>query len=393
MDKLPGPLPISLNRSSVEIYLKIYIYWFCEKSNGERSMLLITDINSDGNNRAWLVNRSLSFRQLPWSSKLCYHFSQDGKSSLLDTEIVTDDNGEEKCKIFDAIVINGKRIAEQKFGYRRESIRNMVKKFDEIINDDYSLMCTMRIYTKKYFLPSAQAINDLFSMLKFDKCSNCWKYHDPARGVNKNDGIIFVPEDDDYFCRRLPLLKWKWDRCITIDFKIKEPYFRSNGELSLYCSGPATSSDLFIKSTRISEEDKKILNNKISILRNSNKESSSRESSIRESSSRELNYNELKDLKDDKGIIRITDLIKLKPDRNIDTNKRTKYECNDNGDMIIECKFNPSTGIWNIVNYRMDKKEANFITTVFATMENIIENITRDEIIKIVSVMPTFARA
>jgi hypothetical protein len=49
---------------------------------------------------------------------------------------------------------------------------------------------------------------------------------------------------------------------------------------------------------------------------------------------------------------------------------------------IVECAFDAARGQWGIKGYRMDKTEANFITTVIATMETIAENITREQLIE-----------
>ena len=49
--------------------------------------------------------------------------------------------------------------------------------------------------------------------------------------------------------------------------------------------------------------------------------------------------------------------------------------------VVVECAYDTKVGQWTIKGYRMDKTDANFITTVMATMENIAENVTREELI------------
>ena len=49
--------------------------------------------------------------------------------------------------------------------------------------------------------------------------------------------------------------------------------------------------------------------------------------------------------------------------------------------VIVECAYDIKIGQWTIKGYRMDKTDANFITTVMATMENIAENVSREELI------------
>lgn len=79
-----------------------------------------------------------------------------------------------------------------------------------------------------------------------------YRYVDILRKrVNKNDGLIFVA-DNDYFrpqrtvkllgCRmfsitdfrwQTSLLKWKWPDKNTIDFKIRCPFYNQRGQLEL----------------------------------------------------------------------------------------------------------------------------------------------------------------
>ena len=52
---------------------------------------------------------------------------------------------------------------------------------------------------------------------------------------------------------------------------------------------------------------------------------------------------------------------------------------------VVECSYHPGTSRWVIKNFRHDKLSANFITTVFATLETIIDNVTQEELIRVFS--------
>lgn len=50
--------------------------------------------------------------------------------------------------------------------------------------------------------------------------------------------------------------------------------------------------------------------------------------------------------------------------------------------IVAECGYDSNTGNWRIKSFRDDKNAANFITTVMATMESIIDNITKEQLIE-----------
>lgn len=55
---------------------------------------------------------------------------------------------------------------------------------------------------------------------------------------------------------------------------------------------------------------------------------------------------------------------------------------------IIECAYDPSAGTWRLHAIRTDKAQPNHIKVVFDTMESIAENISREEIVKLLAEGP-----
>jgi len=60
--------------------------------------------------------------------------------------------------------------------------------------------------------------------------------------------------------------------------------------------------------------------------------------------------------------------------------RRDLARARDANNMIIECSFDIHNGVWRYYAARADKNKANYITTVFDTMENIAEGITLEEL-------------
>ncbi len=135
-----------------------------------------------------------------------------------------------------------------------------------------------------------------------------------------NDGLIFTADDDCYLQneRQGSLLKWKWGEMNTIDFKFIAPLWRrGENELDFYCGGYGAS-DILIRRQSVSDETRDMLD---------------------------------RDFRE----------------RNADA-------------LVYECQYDKNESCWKILHLRADKKEANFVTVVLATMETMVDNVTIDEI-------------
>jgi len=68
-----------------------------------------------------------------------------------------------------------------------------------------------------------------------------------------------------------------------------------------------------------------------------------------------------------------------------DIRKRRAGNTGGDNNIIVEAYYNPSKGIWQIHGVRQDKNQPNHITVVFDTLESISENITREEIVHLLT--------
>jgi hypothetical protein len=159
--KLPGPLPATLGRSHLSTTPRLngHEYWVCEKSDGERAMLLAN------NKGVWLVDRKFDFRNMApsWSvlSTLCTNGGM-----LLDGELVNGLDSKEKgappagerYMVFDAVCINGDTsIGQQPHSKRRIAIETVLKGLPSL---------SPPILVKKFVKPSD--LGYLFSKITLD---------------------------------------------------------------------------------------------------------------------------------------------------------------------------------------------------------------------------------
>lgn len=146
-----------------------------------------------------------------------------------------------------------------------------------------------------------------------------YEYNDGKRR-NKNDGVIFTPEDDDYWCRNVPLLKWKHLGLNTIDFLTRNPWFDHDGKLMLYSTANAMPE-------RAGQRPESVTVHMRSTL--------------------------------------------LTPE------KRAWFLSSVHGkdSAIAEMQYDSKTSSWQPKNFRWDKSTPNFMTTVISTLETIVDNV------------------
>jgi len=358
---LPGPLPISITRSHLQV-LQQHDYWACEKSDGERAMLYV----SHEPRGAYLLDRKFLVRQIrhPVYAEL---WGAQG-DTLLDGELVMSAQpvaaGQPLANFmaFDALMVNGTRTLDKKLSQRLEQIgRHIVlpyrakfppqpvanaapaqpTTFAEMMAAEAAaggaaaaspaaaaavslppVSVGAKAFVRKHHLKDG--IFDKIRHLGGDE----YEYRDKSR-CNKNDGVIFTPEDDDYFCKRVPLLKWKWHALNTIDFLTRAPWFDGEGKLMLYATasvlseggrggGGGPTATVHMRSTQLTPEKRDFF--------------------LRSVAGKDL--------------------------------------------AIAEMQYDPSSSSWQPKNFRWDKSSPNFMTTVVATMETIIDNVQPEDLIK-----------
>lgn len=293
-------------------------YWVCEKSDGERAILYVMASSK----KVYVVDRKMKFMRVTKGEEMYVRLYGQGGDTVLDGEIIQNNNTPPlSMMVFDILVLNGERVAEKHLLERMSTIGTGVNlPYKKAIADGIAHLLSIRVKTfaKKHH------IETLFNCIHYDAATSEYEYRDEKRH-NRNDGLILTPADDTYFNKNAILLKWKWPELNTIDFVIKAPWFDDKNKLRLYTNAKVETTGGGGGLTgdtfiRATEIDSK----SEQILRR--------------------------------------DIIGRGLDR-----------------VVVECAYN---GQWNIKNVRYDKNTANFITTVFSTMETIADNVTKEDMIQ-----------
>lgn len=301
-EHMPGPQPFSIGTKDL-IGVSNSDYWACEKSDGERSLLYISSIRKC----AYLVDRKWVTRKLDHGVYASLWTKGD---SLFDGEMLSSTS----FNIFDVVSVNGQSCRKEG---TTERIAIMMKAQSDwmrhVASHDH---IPVLIYVKQFF-KKAQ-IDLLFKCIK-QVSPDVYEYNDGNRR-NKNDGIVFIPNDQDYFGS---LLKWKWVGMNTIDFALSAPWFDNKDKLMMYSS--ATDADkrtvlVHSRSTTLSAERRSWLLSTIAERKATN--------------------------------------------------------------VIVEMQYVRGSSSWVPIKFRWDKATPNHMTTVVATMETIIDNVTVDDIMK-----------
>ena len=192
-ETFPGSQPVSLTRKNLDS-LKRTPYVVCEKSDGERHMLLIYK------EVVYLIDRMFNIYRVANIS-----FPDMKSTSLLDGELIMDASDKEGSKpiirylIYDAVNVRGKDVSQETLLFRlRLAFLELIRPRTPISNEPFS------IYVKDFF--DVQHSADIVFPYGLRLPHEC-------------DGLIFTPADDPYkpgTCHRL--LKWKPAHLNTVDF-------------------------------------------------------------------------------------------------------------------------------------------------------------------------------
>ena len=320
--KLPGPLPVTIGRTHLE-WLRSRKYQICEKSDGERKMLYV----DSETNQAYLVNRNFEFQ--PISSI----FSESLKGgTLLDGELITNlETSKSIFMIYDAVSLQGRNVTNENLETRLNTVGNAVRFFRKWLSENETVVPPFQILGKTFYPQSS--IKKLFDRISSVGDGKYIYAETRSSGEiirNYNDGIVFTPEDEPYKpSPENPILKWKWYEKNTIDFCIQKPS-ENLKEIPLLIGATDASTErsplILVKcrTTPISKEQIQII--------------------INEMESRKISK------------------------------------------AIVECAYDLQRGIWYILHFRWDKNTPNYITTVFNTLEVLIDNITKSELISYLSI-------
>jgi mRNA guanylyltransferase len=191
-NKFPGPQPVTIERKDLDLLKENYMV--CEKSDGERAILLLLNLN--GKPMCFMINRNNDFYFMDLSFK-----KEVFEGSIFDGELIKTKKGEWNYLIHDCFIYNGTSFCDMSHRLRYACII-------DLINKRYSNKETdcVNIKTKLFYNYGPELV----------KTWECIK----ETTENQIDGLIFTPIDNGIkFGRDNTLFKWK--EIHTIDFLVK----------------------------------------------------------------------------------------------------------------------------------------------------------------------------
>ncbi|KAI3623411.1 mRNA guanylyltransferase [Malassezia furfur] len=219
--KFPGAQPVSFNKQSLDLLLK-EDFWVCEKSDGQRVLVLIVVPPATGQQEVFLIDRknnyyqvhNLSFPHHNPNSPEAAAFMGQRTNTLVDGELVVDTISPEQTKLrlllFDCLVIDGENVTRKPFGRRYARLSSHLYppyKSYMAKNKMAQVMAPFEVQVKPMDL--AYGIEKvLLGRMKH-------LHHE-------SDGLIFTSFPSGYTCGTDPkILKWKPPQDNTIDFKLE----------------------------------------------------------------------------------------------------------------------------------------------------------------------------
>ena len=369
---LPGPQPASLTRVELR-KIEEGEYWVCEKSDGERTILLI----QRDTRHVVLVDRKWSCRRMKqeYAAVLVDLFATRG-DTVVDAELLDsgkDESGGERkdsardgplyrITMFDVLCFDGQRTADLMFGGRWDTnnVSDGSGRMDFILDRIHKpyqqhmqatrlaatdtaavdaklarLDAHFELNVKEFF--AKHHVERILSRITHSPSSNPhFTQHTYTHGgrSNSNDGLIFTPDTDNYYCRTTPLLKWKWPDLNTIDFVLYPPYTADGDRgLPLYCAGNTRR----VGGGGLQKAD--ILFDHIAALD--------------EHSARSIH----------------------------DVTQRMRGSGSSSQQAVVECGYSRLDSGWHIKTVRWDKSASNFLSTVVATMKAVMDDLQSADIV------------
>jgi len=211
-DYFPGPQPVTIEIKDIS---KLYNndYMVCEKTDGERGILLL--INIDNKPMCFIINRNneLFFTDLSFKKEVF-------EGSIFDGEIIKTKNDTWNFLIHDCMCYNGTSFLNISHNLRYACIIDFIlKRYNNKKTDCFN------IKTKLFY--------------KYGPDLNKTWEHIQKTTENKIDGLIFTPMNGPIiFGRDYSLLKWKENH--TMDLFVKREkiginlYYQKKTELVFY---------------------------------------------------------------------------------------------------------------------------------------------------------------
>ena len=195
-DYFPGAQPVAVEIKDIKAKLQNEKYMVCEKSDGERGVLLLLNLNNKP--MCFMINRNNDIFFLDLSFK-----KEIYEGTVLDGEIIKTKNGTWNYLMHDCMIYNGTNFMEKPHLLRYACIIDLICK--RYVNKETDCV---NLKTKLFYVYGP-------------KIETTWD-HINKTTENKIDGLIFTPVYQPIkFGRDYNLLKWKELETITIDFLIR----------------------------------------------------------------------------------------------------------------------------------------------------------------------------
>ena len=198
-DYFPGAQPVTVERKNFET-IKKEKYMICEKSDGERAVLILININDKP--MCFIINRNneLYFMDFSFKKEVFEGSIFDGE--IIKTKKTAESEGSWNYLIHDCMVYNGSSFME--------------------ISHRLRYACVVDFITKRYINKPTDCFNIKTKLFyKYGpELVKTWE-HINKTSENKIDGLIFTPINEHIkFGRDYTLLKWKEEH--TVDFSVKK---------------------------------------------------------------------------------------------------------------------------------------------------------------------------
>jgi len=190
-DHFPGPQPVAIERKDLNLKER---YMVCEKTDGERAILLLLQINNKP--MCFIINRNneLYFMDLSFKKEVF-------EGSIFDGELIKTKKGVWNYLIHDCMAYNGTSFLE--------------------ISHRLRYGCIIDLIVKRYSNKETDCVN-IKTKLFYEYGEGIVKTWEHIQKTTENeiDGLIFTPvEKGIVFGRDNSLFKWK--ELNTIDFLVK----------------------------------------------------------------------------------------------------------------------------------------------------------------------------
>ncbi|SNX87536.1 related to mRNA guanylyltransferase [Melanopsichium pennsylvanicum] len=218
--RFPGAQPVSFEKSSIDL-LQSEDYWVCEKSDGQRVLILIVIPSFTGIQEVFLIDRKNDYYKVD-GVIFPHHMPKDPEvarnhgmrnHTLMDGELVidTDASGKQKLVLllFDLIVLDRELLAHRPLSKRYGRLKSFVyPPYVEYLKRNPAAAARRPFDVQVKRMDLAYGIE----MVLYETVPNL---------LHGNDGLIFTCLDSGYVMGTDPkILKWKPPNENTIDFKL-----------------------------------------------------------------------------------------------------------------------------------------------------------------------------